>query len=142
MARRTATAIFLVLSLLATAYAQDEANRSEILEVEALSAEARGRYEEALGAYEKALTESVREAAEEADPDRKARTLARTEFYLEKVGGLTEKTSRFTKTREFLEGVSGEAVGPTLSGWIDWYRARALVAEGKLRAARNKKLTL
>ena len=136
MVRRTVAVALLLIALFATARARDEVKLSEAHEDEAQAAEARGRYEEALDAYEKALTESVKEAAAEATPEGKARTLARTEFYLEKVGALTEKTSRFKTTGKFLEGVDGEGVGPALGAWVKWYRARALVAGGLIAEAR------
>ena len=127
----------LVLLIVFTpALAQDEAKRSDLLEEEALTAESRGDYEAALEAYEKAFAESVKEAGNAPDAKSRAKDLAKAEFHLEKIGRLTEKTSRFVKTRVFLTGIGTDAVGPSLKAWIDWYTARARVAEGKLAEAR------
>ncbi|MHC4858506.1 MAG: hypothetical protein ACYTDY_00280, partial [Planctomycetota bacterium] len=127
-----------VLALLAASpvLAQDEARKSDLYEDEGLSAESRGRHEEALEKFRRAFDEAVREAGKADSPAKRAEDLARAEYHLEKVADLTERTSRFVSTGEHLGGVDGGAVGPSLAGWVRWYRARALIAQGKLEEAR------
>lgn len=136
MTRRTLT-IALVLALAAPALlAQDTAKPSESTEDAALRSESRGRYEEALDGFRKAFSEAVKEAGAAGSEEERARDLSRAEFYLEKIGWLTGETTRFRETGKFLEGFDGAATGANLKSWIDWYRARALVAEGRVDEAR------
>lgn len=116
--------------------ADETASRLDALEDQALREEAHAKHEEALATFEKAFDTAVKDAAASDDAGRAARSRARAEAYLVKIGDLAGRISGHRRAGEFLKGFQEEELGPVLKGFVDWERVRYLRQSGDADGSR------
>ncbi len=132
---RSALALAFGATLIAarTAPAQEKLDPVDPLEDQALAEEAQARFDVALETFKQAFDTAIGQAAGGGEV-RKA-NLARAEVLLEKIDGLSERTTQQSATGAYLEGQDASALGPVLQGQVDWVRARYRLAGGDVAGA-------